>query len=118
MPYLTKEQGSGIVKLLVAGMLCFLLMVGYVFWQSYQGRSDVVDNNRHSCEGGKKAVQALLVVNQSVYDAFKDTDERLGGPISAKRKKAEKDLKDSLPILKKRAHRNCVKENPKAGLIP
>lgn len=53
MPQLSSKQGASVVKLLIAGMVCFLLLVGYVFFQAYQGRTDLVNSQRAGCERAK-----------------------------------------------------------------
>jgi hypothetical protein len=51
--YMTKEMGRHLVKLLIIGMVCFLTLIGYVLWQSYEGRADLVTASRTACERGK-----------------------------------------------------------------
>ena len=51
---LTKEQGRSIIKLFIAGMLCFLLLVGYIFVNDYQRDVQNVSEKREGCERGKK----------------------------------------------------------------
>ena len=50
---LTKGQGISIVKLFLGGMLCMLLVVGYVFYTGYSGRVEVVKAQRAGCERSK-----------------------------------------------------------------
>src|SRR4051794_7639258 len=50
---MTRETGSRLAKLVIAGMLCFIALLGYVLWQSYEGRVDLVTASRTACERGK-----------------------------------------------------------------
>lgn len=50
---ITNKQAGSIVKLIIAGMLMQLVLVGYVFGQAYDNRVEVVDNQRAACERGK-----------------------------------------------------------------
>lgn len=50
---ITNQQASGIVKLMIAGMLMQLVIISYVFFQAYDNRVEVVDNQRAACARGK-----------------------------------------------------------------
>lgn len=50
---MSEHAGRQVVKLLILGMLCFLALLGYVLWQSYEGRVDLVNASRAACERGK-----------------------------------------------------------------
>lgn len=52
-PYMTKETGASLVKLLIIGMIVQLFIIGYIFYQSYAGRADVVTAQRKGCKRGK-----------------------------------------------------------------
>ena len=54
MPYMTRQAGMHLVKLLIVAMVVQLFVIGYIFYQSYVGRSDVVSAQRKGCERGKK----------------------------------------------------------------
>lgn len=92
--YMTKEMGAKIMKLVIAGMVAFLFLVGYVFFQSYQGRSDLVAAERLDCEGAKRA---QLESSQ------------------AWSRQGEYTLSN---ILRNRSKRDCNKAFPKAGFFP
>lgn len=53
MPYMSKEVGRKLTRLMIFGMICLLMVVGYVFWQSYKARFEIVDAQRQACERGK-----------------------------------------------------------------
>lgn len=47
------DTGSLVVKVIIVFFLVQLVLVGYVFYQSYAGRADVVKHARLGCERGK-----------------------------------------------------------------
>lgn len=51
---MSDELGRKVVRLVLIGMGCLILVVGYVFYQNYQGRNDLVEAQRKSCERAKK----------------------------------------------------------------
>lgn len=79
---------------MIGGMIAFLVMVGYVFFQSYKGRADLVDSQRAACEAAKK-------------DRMKNSDgwQNQGDYALA-------------AYFEKRSRVNCSKVFPKAGLLP
>src|SRR4051794_8795244 len=50
---MSKDQGRGVVKLMIFGMGCFLALIVYVFAQAYQGRAALVNSQRAGCERSK-----------------------------------------------------------------
>lgn len=50
---MTQKAGHMLVRLVIIGLLCFLALIGYVLWQSYAGRVDLVTASRTACERGK-----------------------------------------------------------------
>lgn len=124
MSYLTPAIGAKIVKLVIAGMLAFLLLLGYVFIQSYVGRhnlakaehtarQELVDTQRAGCNRAKRDRAAAIVTYQSILMAFQETDKQIPGPITELRLDAEIGIKTSIDDLKKRSEIDCVKEFPK-----
>jgi hypothetical protein len=120
LPYMAKETGRSLAKLIIIGMCVQLLVIGYVFYQSYQGRVDVVNSQRAGCERGKldrtdnadfqrahaeyirKVVLAASVkqdVKDAAYTAL-DTFSRTSASLT------------------KRAKINCEDVYPKVSLIP
>jgi hypothetical protein len=51
--YMTKKTGRMLVRLVIIGLVCFLGLIGYVLWQSYAGRVDLVNASRTACARGK-----------------------------------------------------------------
>lgn len=51
--YLSPQTGARVVRLMIIGMLLFLVLVVYVFWTGYEGRKDLVAGQRAGCERGK-----------------------------------------------------------------
>lgn len=79
---------------MILGMVSFLLLLGYVFFQSYQGRSDLVDSQRAACEAAKKDRMRLSDGWQKQGDY----------PLAA--------------YFERRSRVNCAEIFPKAGLLP
>lgn len=108
MPYMSRQNGKSLAKLIVIGMAVQLLVIGYVFYQSYQGRSDLVDSQRAGCARGKKD----------------RVDNANGWRTAQKRAKSQGQIKYSIHYahiaagLEKRSRINCVTEFPKAGFLP
>jgi hypothetical protein len=50
---LTRRQGAGLAKMIIIGLLVQIAVIGYVFYQSYAGREEVVNSQRLGCERGK-----------------------------------------------------------------
>ena len=94
MANLSRADGAKIVKLLITGMISFLFLVSYVFFQSYQGRFDLVDSQRAACEAAKK-------------DRMKTSNGW----------QAQGDYKLAA-YFERRSHVNCSEVFPKAGLLP
>lgn len=55
---LTRRQGSLLVKMVLIGLFVNLCVVGYVFYQSYMGREDVVMASLKGCDRSKKDREA------------------------------------------------------------
>lgn len=51
---LTRQQGTHLATLIMIGFGVGLLVLGYVLYQSYAGRVDLVKAQRIGCERGKK----------------------------------------------------------------
>lgn len=92
--YMTKETGAKIMRLMIGGMLAFLFLVGYILWQSYEGRNAIVHAERINCESAKKVQKEMAVTW---------------------RRQGEDALADKLEI---RSKRDCNKAFPKAGFFP
>lgn len=51
---LTERSGNLLVRLIVTVMVVQLIFVGYVFYQSYEGRVSLVDAQRSGCNRGNE----------------------------------------------------------------
>lgn len=51
---MTHDLGRKVISLLVCSMILQLGVIAYVFYQSYQGRVDLVSGQRAGCERSKK----------------------------------------------------------------
>jgi hypothetical protein len=120
MPYLSKDEGSKIVKLILAGMLSFLLLVVYVAYSSYQGRVDTVTAQRAGCERGKLDRQA----NADFQRAHKKYIDKvvLAKSVEEDVKRAAREAvltyNRTSAELTERAQIDCAEAFPKASLIP
>jgi hypothetical protein len=85
-----------------------LLLIGYVFYQSYQGRADVVYNARRGCERGKLDRNA----NAEGW-RIAEAARRHDGQIAVANKYAR-----IASGQEKRSRINCNKAYPKAGVFP
>lgn len=92
--YMTKDTGAKIMRLMIAGMVAFLFLIGYILWQSYEGRNAIINAERSNCESAK-VLQAEMAVTWRRHD--------------------EDVLADKLEV---RSKRDCYKVHPKAGLFP
>lgn len=89
-------------------MMVQLAVVGYVFYQSYEGRADLVDSQRHGCGRGK-------------LDRGDNAD---GWRIAEKARREDGQIEVAnlyaaiATRLEKRSRIDCPTEFPKAGLLP
>lgn len=105
---LTRRTGAALVKLIITGMVVQLLVVGYVFYQSYQGRRDLVDDQRAACDRGKRDRKA----NAKGWRIAE----------AARRVDGESDVADKYKSiaegLKRRSRIDCHSAFPNASLLP
>src|SRR4051812_48597046 len=117
---MSKESGYALGRLIIIGMVVQLVVISYVFYQSYQGRADVVDNQRAGCERGK-------LDRQDNADFQRAHAEYIRKVVLAE--SVKQDVKDAAytalntfartsASLTKRAKINCEDVYPKVSLIP
>jgi hypothetical protein len=105
---MSHDLEAKIVRFGICVLVMFLLVIGYVFYQSYQGRADLVQSQRFGCERGKKDRNA----------------NARGWRIAEKARVAEGELdvaeqyRKIAAGLERRGRIDCVKAFPKAGLLP
>lgn len=104
-------------RLIVLGMIVQLFVIGYVFYQSYEGRVHVVVAQRAGCERSKLDRKAVIILGQNTLDNFKETD-RIRGKATAERLKAEGEIEGALAGLKIRSEVVCSNAFPTAGVLP
>lgn len=120
MTYLRREEGVKIIKLLIVGMCCFILLTLYVAYTNYEGRKTLVTSQRAGCERGKldridnaafqrahKVYIDKVVLAQSVKE---DVKEAAREAVVTYNRTAES--------LSQRAKINCQEAFPKASLLP
>lgn len=105
---MSEELGRKVVRLMIGAMICLLLVVAYVFYQSYEGRANVVTAQRAACERGKKDRNANAE-GWRIAQAARNAD----GQTEVARKYSK-----IAAGLERRGRINCEKAFPKAGLIP
>lgn len=108
MVHLTRKEGISLVKLLIIGMVVQLFVIGYVFYQSYAGRSGVVTAQRKGCERGKHDRDA----NAQGW-RIAETARRASGDIAVANHYAE-----IASGLEARSRIKCADVFPLAGLLP
>lgn len=108
MPYMPRETGQKLVQLMIFGMICLLVVVGYVFWQSYAGRSDLVESQRSGCARGKLD----RVVNARGW-RIAEAARRAEGQI-----KVANQYKGIAQSLEERGHIDCTVVFPNARFFP
>lgn len=130
---LTRRQGSGIIQMLLIGFAVQLGILGYVFYQSYVGREDVVKSQRKGCERGKLdreanaegwraaervrlatfANQEHLVVEEA--QVWLDEPSRPDDPPDLIAARRYNRIATGLEV---RSKIDCAKAYPKAGIFP
>lgn len=126
-------MGAKVVRLMIYGMIAFLLLVGYVFFQSYQGRSDLVQSQRNGCERGKldraanaegwrtaetarvsAAAESMHISIEAVRKLIRQTPQ----PDEVYDLVAARKYDKIAHGLEVRSKINCARAFPKAGLFP
>jgi hypothetical protein len=102
------ENAYRLGKLILIGMAIQLLVIGYVFFQSYKGRENVVLHAREGCERAKLDRS----VNAEGWRIAEDA-RRSAGDIAVADKYAS-----IASSLESRSRINCTEKFPKAGLLP
>lgn len=108
MSYLSRQNAYRLGKLILLGMAVQLIVIVYVFYQSYKGRSDLIHTQRAGCERGKLDRQANAV-GWRIAEAARiaSGDQAVAAKYNV--------LATS---LEKRGRINCSAEYPKARLLP
>lgn len=105
---ITKRQGSSLVKLILIAFLVQLIVVGYVFYQSYEGRVNLVESQRGGCERAKLDRQDGATGWRIAEDARRST----GDAIIASR------YGDLAQSLERRSNINCNEVFPNVSVLP
>lgn len=108
MPYMTRETGRRVVQLVLAGMVCMLFVVGYVFWTTYSGRVALVTGQRAGCERAKLDRNS----NGEGWRIASEARRRDGQYVVAQK------YADIALGLENRGAISCENAFPKARLIP
>lgn len=119
MPYLTKETGEKLTRLVIGCMVCMALVVAYVWYAGYQGRDNLVQSQRAGCERGKLD----RIDNAAFQRAHKKYIDRVVLAQSVKEdvkraaREAVKTYNKTAASLSKRSKIDCSKAIPKAELL-
>lgn len=108
MAYMTRETGRRVVQLVIAGMVCMLFVVGYVFWSAYSGRVQTVKGQRAGCERAKLDRNS----NGEGWRIASEARRRDGQYVVAQK------YADIALGLENRGAIACANAFPKARLIP
>ena len=105
---LTKREGYNLTMLVVTGLIVQILVIGYVFYQSYQGRVEIVHAQRAGCERSKL-----------------DRNANAGGwriAEAARRAEGQTDVANHYAAiaagLEARSRIDCIKAFPNPGALP
>lgn len=99
---------SKVVRFGISVLLALLVVISYVFYQSYQGRVDLVDAQRAACERGKKDRNANAE-GWRIAEAARKAD----GQFTVANK-----YRRIASGLEARGRINCSEVFPKAGFFP
>ncbi len=105
---MSNKNAYSLAKLILIGMAVQLLVIGYVFYQSYKGREDVVLSARAGCERGKLD-RADNAAGWRIAQARALSQNQPG--FAAKYDRISTNLEA-------RSRINCTDKFPKAGLLP
>lgn len=132
-PHIPSDTARKLVRLIIGVFIVNLMVLSYVFYQSYKGREDLVTNNRAACEPAKRDRAANALGWRTAEIArLQTTAEQLD--ISFGRAKAMEQNKPPMVgppdlvaarrynkiafRLERRSKIDCSKVFPKAGLLP
>lgn len=109
MPMRVNEDTvHNLAKLIVLGLIVHLFIIGYVFWQSYEGRVHLVESQREGCE---------RIKNDRIANAE-------GWRIAQAARRASGDIEVAVRYgklarnLEARSNIDCSVVFPKAEIIP
>lgn len=105
---MTRQTATQLTKLILIGMGIQLLVIGYVFYQSYTGRVDLVDSQRSGCVRGKADRTANALGWRNAEAARRAAGEEKVADIYA----------DIAASLEKRSRIDCVDAYPNPGFLP
>lgn len=105
---MSEENAYRLGKLVVLGMIIQLLVISYVFYVDYRGRSKTVNNQRAACERGKLD-RASNAEGWRIAEAARRESGDL--VVAVRYSQLARDLEE-------RAQINCEEAFPRASLIP
>lgn len=132
MNHIPHATARSLVRLIIGAFLVNLMVLGYVFYQSYQGREDLVQNNRAACERGKldrfanavgwrtaetARLNTLADTLHISYAEAKALEEHELTPDDPPDLVAARKYNSIAFGLEKRSKIDCTKAFPKAGLF-
>lgn len=97
-----------LVRVILLGMMVQLLVIGYVFYQSYKGRQDVVIAQRSGCERAKLDRRA----NSGGWRIAENARRHSGNIVVADKYESIAEGQEKRSLI------NCTKAFPNASLLP
>lgn len=122
-----------LVQLILIGFLLQLMVICYIFYQSYQGRVDIVHSQRAGCERGKldrnanarswrKAERARLnTVAEDLHISYAKAEKLITTKPSVSDSfdlQAAREYDKTATGQEQRSRISCTKAFPKAGFLP
>jgi hypothetical protein len=101
-------------------MVVTLMLTGYVFYQSYAGRLDLVHTQRLGCERGKldRADNAAFQNAHKKYIDKVVLAQSVKEDVKRAAREAEKTYVRTAADLTRRSEIDCVKAFPNPGVLP
>jgi hypothetical protein len=109
-----------LAQLVVICLLLQLVVIGYVFYSSYQGRVDVVNAQQRGCARNKldRSDNAAFQQAQATYITKVTAAKSVHEDVKRAAREAVVTFNRTSAGLTKRAGIDCLKAFPKASLFP
>jgi hypothetical protein len=117
---LSREAGYNLGRLILLGMFVQVLVIGYTFYDSHQGRVNLVNTQRKGCERSKLDRQDNADF-QVAYTKYVNTLKAAGEvpkEVRAAAKEANKTYQRTAQSLTERSKINCKEVYPDVKFIP
>lgn len=117
---ITTTTATKIVRLILLVLVLLLVLIGYVFFQAYDNRVEVVDNQRRGCERGKldRRDNARFQMAQAQYVHKVVLAQSVKNDVKKAARTAVKTFDKTSANLSKRSKIDCTKAFPDARIFP